>query len=397
MEQFSEQNFTKLVRGKNCVVVAPSGFMNQRGHGDFIDSFDFVVKCNISYLNFNNSKDLGKRCDLWYGRPLTKHHSLNYKLFKKCNSKLMCLLPKTRYGWENWENDHLEFVRGNANYNFKFRVIDREKFIKLEEILNSVPTTGIVAIHDLLEAGAKKVYAIGFDFHQSGYAYQQSVDLKETFSGRHDIYQCKRYIWNLLQDESRFQCDKHLSNILEKVFANKNNKSNNFKIEENLYSEINHFFKNKGNDRILLFRSCNIEAFKIMHKCISKSWKESDIMLLIQKSFSNYYQFQKSNLITYDSDGEFDPSLIKEKLSLINSKGIDICFIPYNGQTLLKYINVFNIIKLFKVKKIFIISIDGFIKELPNLNIILKEIRYYEERKNMFLKLRDQYDTEDII
>lgn len=397
MNQFTESNFHKLVKNKKCIVVASSGFMSQRGHGPFIDSFDLVVKCNHSYLDSKKSEDLGKRCDLWYGRPKTWNFSLNYKLFKKCNSKLMCLLPKTRYGWKQWENSHREFLRKNAKYNFKFRVIDRENFINLENFLNTVPTTGIVAIHDLLQAGAEKVYAIGFDFHQSGYSTQQSVNLKETFSGRHDINQCKKYIWKLLQNESRFKCDKHLRNILEKNFANKNSKLNDFKVEGNLYSEIDHFFKSKGNERILLFRSCNIEAFKIMHRCISKSWKESDIILLIQKSFSNYFQFQKSNLITYDSDGEINPILIKDKLSLVNSKVIDICFIPYNGQTLLKYINIFNIIKLFKVKKIFIISIDGFIKELPNLNIILKDIEYYEETKNKIFKLRDQYDTEDII
>ena len=369
--------------------------MSGRSSGKFIDSFDFVAKLNIWDFDDSQKVDLGSKCDFVYGRPKVQNYKINLDSFDSNIVKLFCFLPKTKKGWENWSQDHSQFIEKHKKYNFDFRVISSTDFYDLENILSSVPFTGIVAIYDLLKNGASEVHAIGFDFHKSGYVSSQSVNRSLTFSGRHDLFACQKYIWELIKNEPRFYCDDHLESILEKVFKPKL-KRNGSKLVKILDSEIHQFCNEFKEDNILMFRSCNIEVFEIFTKCIRKFWTHSQISVIVQKSKVNNYSIKDLNIITYDSNESVSFGFIKSKTKSIINKNIKVCFIPYNGLELHTYYNIFDILVKLNIKKVFLINLDGFIKLMPHPGELCKDIKFYLDNKNKFLKLRDLHDTKSV-
>ena len=395
MNKKDSKYFRELIAGKKCVVVAPSGFMKGRRNGKYIDSFDFVAKCNIWDFDDSKKVDLGSKCDFVYGRPKVQSYKLNLDSFDSNIVKLFCFLPKTKSGWENWSQDHLYFIDKHKNYNFDFRVLDSKDFNKLENTLSSVPFTGIVAINDLLKNGASEVHAIGFDFHKSGYVSFQSVRRSLTFSGRHNLFACQKYVWELIKTEPRFQCDDHLKSILEKIFK-PNLVDNVSKIIKVLTSEFDHFCNNYRNDNILLFRSCNLEIFEIITKCIRKFWKKSLVSVVIQNSQIDNCSVKDLDVISYDSNKPITFEYIKSKKKSLINKNIKVCFIPYNNMELHTYYNIFKILVKLNIEKVFLINLDGFLKEMPHPQETCKEIEFYLNNKQKLLKLRDSYDTKYI-
>ena len=76
----SKTKILDLVKNKRCVVVAPSNYLKNRSLGKWIDDFDVVVKCNDFYeLQGDGAKDLGKRCDIWYGLPQQRSYQFDYE------------------------------------------------------------------------------------------------------------------------------------------------------------------------------------------------------------------------------------------------------------------------------------------------------------------------------
>ena len=67
--------------------------------------------------------------------------------------------------------------------------------------------TGIIAIMDLLNNGASKVHALGFDFMKSGYYDETPVDLNVLQNGWHNTLNHKMFLHELMIKEKRFSPD----------------------------------------------------------------------------------------------------------------------------------------------------------------------------------------------
>ena len=171
------------------------------------------------------------------------------------------------------------------------------------------------------------------------------------------------------------------------------NASNLVKI---LDSEIRHFCNEFKGDNILIFRSCNIEVFEIITKCIRKFWAYSQISVIAQKSEINNYSIKDLNLIAYDSNEPVSFDFIKYKIKSIINQNIKVCFIPYNDLELHTYYNIFDILVKLNIDKVFLINLDGFIKVMPYPRELCKDIKFYLNNKQKFLKLRDLYDSKSI-
>ena len=87
---------------------------------------------------------------------------------------------------------------------------------------------------------------------------------------------------------------------------------------------------------------------------------------------------------------------IKSKIKSIITQNIKVCFIPYNDLELHTYYNIFDILVKLNIEKVFLINPDGFIKVMPHPSELCKDIKFYLDNKQKFLKLRDLYDTKSI-
>lgn len=70
-------NFEELIYNKNIIFTCPSSILVNSKIGNYIDSFDTVIRIN-NFFNINNEIDFGKRIDILY---INKAFSVHYEKF----------------------------------------------------------------------------------------------------------------------------------------------------------------------------------------------------------------------------------------------------------------------------------------------------------------------------
>lgn len=219
--RFSEQEYLSTLAGKKVVIVGPAGYLEGLGLGEWIDSFDVVVRINHA-IPITNKKDYGSRTDVLY-------HILSHRGVEDIHKKLV-----VREEIESWKKEGLKWLvssHGPLSERVKKMgpVIDgafawacvHDKFaarIKAQ-IGKKSPNTGLTAILHLLSSGLKSLHVVGFDFYFSG-VYKGYGDVKEgedaaEINNRwHSIPDQKIFLRRIVQRESRLYIDAHLQTVL---------------------------------------------------------------------------------------------------------------------------------------------------------------------------------------
>ena len=94
-----------------------------------------VVKCNDFYqLQDDKGKDLGKRCDIWYGLPQQSSYQFDYEKFKnKLNPRHLRIHSRHHAFEDLWDITMAEFNKTNQFYNFNYSVIEPSWYSRLFE------------------------------------------------------------------------------------------------------------------------------------------------------------------------------------------------------------------------------------------------------------------------
>jgi len=213
-------NYHHLVDGRDIALVGPSKSILGRKLGEYIDGFDLIVRLNKALpVPEKRFQDIGSRTDILY-------NSLNTSDFPGENRLEINFLKnhKVRYVCGSYPNIHpfqkdiINFMSMNRGQ-IPFRHIDLELFMKMENILQTRPYTGMCAIVDLLKFNIKSLFITGLDFYATSYYSEYRVmDSDETKKKqKNNIHEAKPQI-NLLRvlalTDSRIILDKVLDTIL---------------------------------------------------------------------------------------------------------------------------------------------------------------------------------------
>lgn len=147
------------MKDKEVVLVGPASYMDQMkdGWGEFIDSFDVVVKMNSNPIG----GPFGKRSDVLYFGCGSVDESVKESKANNPSLKLVRV-------WDHWNSIN----QCDLNIaSFRNDVCSKIK---------SRPNTGFVTILHLLSLPIKTLYVTGMDFHRSGYAKNYSMKNHET-------------------------------------------------------------------------------------------------------------------------------------------------------------------------------------------------------------------------
>lgn len=380
-----------MVKGKTCIVVAPSGYLKGRGasSGKFIESFDCVVKCTRAIELDDPDNELGIRSDLWYGLPYYSSLSwgISFDALHRQSLKLMCFRPRAeRYG-AVWDEAVEWFLKANSEHNFLWQEGCTSTNNRLMEQLDCVPYMGVLAIIDLLDQGAGKVYAYGHDFYQSGYFNDEDSSLSGD-SDWHKVEPQMQLLWQLLQSEPRFDCDDNLKQLLSQKCGTE------LDIRESrqrlFHTDLQHFFLEKKQS-VLMFRSCNIEYFKQFLSGVESYFNAANIHVLCQKGFVNEFEGYRSDIINYQSDESFSKAQAM-MISALRLNHFDSCLIPYNGLELLTYHHIFLIVAALGINNVYLISTRGALSKLKHLDNEIARIERYLPMRAEFRVLSDKYD-----
>lgn len=152
----------ELVVGKHVAVVGPAPSLLKTGYGSLIDSYSVVVRINSAVPNVigKHAADFGRRADViyhsWYGDT---NRIRPQKLAQNWGVRGMATFPLDL----NWHRPYGVALRDLCvEDGMPFR--EATVYSRVKADLGFRPTTGYLAIRDLLSLGAAHLHVAGFTF-----------------------------------------------------------------------------------------------------------------------------------------------------------------------------------------------------------------------------------------
>lgn len=224
----------KELENKKVIIVGPSSYLENRKMGNFIDSYDIVVRINNLHDTTNSQlvDDFGKQTDLIYYDGSTTNTRL--QSYIDCNPlEIICTYPETEWFFKSRCANNVNTFHSHLNG----RVIDEELYTDLKYDLDNNmktrPNSGLIAIVDLLTFPIAELYITGIDFYRNSYSTYhpdygktELESIKEIFKKGdagdvHDINKQFMYFKNLFHNESRLKTDDIMLNyITNKKYEN---------------------------------------------------------------------------------------------------------------------------------------------------------------------------------
>jgi len=164
---------SNLIYQKNVVIVGPSNYLTDMNLGELIDKYQVVVRIKkgspIPDILYN---DYGKKTDILYTnlRMDNNTNSLQLEdllLMKQQGVQHIC------YPYPTEKNNLIDYrFRKNWKLNSKkinkvipiANTINIHDFLLIQQLIQTRPTTGLLAIMDILKYNPKELLVIGFTF-----------------------------------------------------------------------------------------------------------------------------------------------------------------------------------------------------------------------------------------
>lgn len=229
--QFDEL-YNEFLKDKRVIIIGPSPSLEESDKGDWIDSFDVVVRMNKAFpVEEGMESDIGSRTDIHYHCLCTTEECggpVFYKEMKDSNVFVSCPYPK----WvEPFFNDVVSFERNNINWDLPFHVIDTDYYLGIAEMLGTRPNSGTLTILDLLCYDVKELHITGFTWFRDGWrkSYKDHTQifgeeegkkreerwLKGEFNGNHRQKPQEDMVREIYLNDDRVFIDDIMKEILE--------------------------------------------------------------------------------------------------------------------------------------------------------------------------------------
>lgn len=235
----SDRVYLTSLSGKSVILVGPADYLVGSGLGDEINSYDLVVRMNLSCPVPEELKvDLGSRTDILYHICMTE---------KQIKAMDMPHLTHTREQTQSWADDGVKWLvskrsQKTARVRKMHEAVDGIirmtnvmgfRLRMLEQLVDTNPNMSTVAIYHIMQSKCLKLRVIGCDFHRSGYfpgyggfsAEQAKLGAgSTTMWGQtkqperpmcHDVNRQLKFLSYMLQRYKRLEFDEVLMKIVE--------------------------------------------------------------------------------------------------------------------------------------------------------------------------------------
>ncbi len=226
-DPISNFEYNEFLRDKSIIFVGPAPILKGKKLGEFIDSFDLVVRTNnmMNTLLFNPElkEDYGTKNNILYVNVTYERDA-----YKEWNP-------------EEWKEMGIEIVckamnkRPKIHFPFKWRHTSRKPKLPSPTLF-----LGTTLIHDLLSFDIKSLYVTGIDAYESipdlldgkneeyvpGYLPKFTFNQRKNRLGKpvslHDKYRDTKVILEMEEGDPRFTIDPVCKKKMEKVVYGKN-------------------------------------------------------------------------------------------------------------------------------------------------------------------------------
>ena len=238
----SDTEYGEYLDGKRVIMVAHADSLVGSNSGEFIDSYDSVVRINDSVPIPEDLKpDIGTRCDILYSSIAPQFRLTKDKLYQPfldLETTVICRPTPLRTG----KIEEIKLYSHDVRYWYErletalegvdlaVRMVGQEPYRSHTAKMNGrLPLTGFAGLWDLLEFNISEVYMIGFNFfvgktYPQYHANPKSENQKEAwkegtglFRGRYHVVAPQiQYLKLLMEKDDRIKVDDTLSEILSR-------------------------------------------------------------------------------------------------------------------------------------------------------------------------------------
>lgn len=199
MKLYSEKKLFEYLNGKRVIIVGPApeeGYVD--GFGDFIDSFDIVVRVNRGWrMSKENPEVFGSKTNILYHCLDFDEENggfIDYEFLKKskCETIVSCY---PNINGANYRDIMFKmglrqycfnlFLKQNGGIDYSF--VSDDFYLNLDSKMNTRPNSGTVAFLHLLQSNLSHLEIVGFSFFSKGYvpSYRSSIDGITTKDAEH--------------------------------------------------------------------------------------------------------------------------------------------------------------------------------------------------------------------
>ncbi|SKB36645.1 Glycosyltransferase family 29 (sialyltransferase) [Salegentibacter holothuriorum] len=182
-------NLKRHLKDKRVAIIGAADSVFDEKNGDYIDSFDVVIRINKSALVWNkeNADYLGSKFTYLFHSFYENNYSgggpINFKEFKKLGIQNLVHPNSDSKGLKA----HLNFYKRHLKLK-KTYILSPRLYKKITKELGCFqPTVGFSAIYSALNTDCKELYLTGFTFFKSPYLPGYRDDLRDTISNKRHI------------------------------------------------------------------------------------------------------------------------------------------------------------------------------------------------------------------
>ncbi len=218
--RYSETEYLQDLSRKNIIIVGPASYLRGQGKGEFIDSFDYVVRVNHA-IPVEYPEDYGSRTDILY--HILSRRNLGNAGKKLIGKEEIALWKKTGIKWMVSRHDvfskRVREMGPKINGAFPWICVRGRFYDKIRQAIKKAPNTGTVAIAHMLTSGLNELHIIGFDFYRSGvYSgygdFRPGEEAMSVNGNWHDTESQIEYLRKVADRDIRLKPDETLKNIL---------------------------------------------------------------------------------------------------------------------------------------------------------------------------------------
>lgn len=219
--RYSESEFLQYLMHKNVIIVGPAGYLMYQGKGDWIDSFEVVVRVNHA-IPIMFPEDYGSRTDVLYHILSHRNPAMSHKSLIDKAEVMMWKEAKIKWlvSRHSAISKRVKEVGPIINSHVPWCCMHHSFYTRAKQTIGEKsPNTGIAAIMHILSVPVKSLTIIGFDLYASG-VYQGYGDVgpNEDASQINDHWHSKdaqlEYMRKLVRRDNRVKIDDHLKGIL---------------------------------------------------------------------------------------------------------------------------------------------------------------------------------------
>lgn len=266
------------ILGKKVIIVGPSPHLIGKQQGSFIDSFDTVIRVNEFGITPDLEKDYGSRTDISFLTLSEEAIQIYLQMKEDVNYENLKLIvhPRDEYNFNPLTN-----IREGISINEYFKLLNlKVDFYHITEpsfkerfnIFQCFPSTGSLAMVEILKYKFSELYICGFSFYTTKYRYTpkgmeyfripKKNQHKHNFrQGGHNTRQEIKILKKYINKKDNIDGDK----LFRKIILSKTN----------IYYELRRFYIYK----------INIDNFK---NVLKKIFRKKTYKKLIEKYFLNF-------------------------------------------------------------------------------------------------------------